>query len=173
LNTPAIIHRLNFCTIQKGALSMTPLRAALTQLAALTVSGVAHNYDLDATPVSLSRAQLPALLVLPGETQDDLLFRERGKGFTALAFSGGAKTVTYTVTHLLLVAPVTAGRGLASHLPRLVDLIDAYFTALGAAATLGGALFEPARVRVEPGTFAHGEIEYHGCAFRHTWIVQV
>jgi hypothetical protein len=72
---------------------MTPFRSALTNLSALTVSGVTHNYDVDAVPDSLARAQLPALLVLPGETQDDQFFKERGAGFVALAFSGGARTV--------------------------------------------------------------------------------
>jgi len=152
---------------------MTPFRAALTTLAALSVTGVTHNYDVDAVPDALSRAQLPALLVLPGETQADELFREQGKGFAAIAFSSGARTVTYTVTHLLLVAPQAAGRGARSHLPRLIDLIDAYFAALGANVTLSAALLEPARVKVEPGTFPHGGVAYHGCAFRHTWLVQV
>jgi hypothetical protein len=152
---------------------MTPFRAALTNLSALSVSGVIHNYDVDAVPDSLSRVQLPALLVLPGETETEELFRDRGKGFTALAFSSGARTVTYTVTHLLLVAPVTAGRGALSHMPILIDLIDAYFDALSADVTLSAALLEPAHVKVEPGTFTHGDIAYHGCAFRHTWLVQV
>jgi hypothetical protein len=152
---------------------MTPFRSALTSLSSLTVSGVTHNYDVDAVPDSLARAQLPALLVLPGETQDDQFFRDRGTGFLALAFSGGARTVNYTVTHLLLVAPVSAGRGLRSHLPRLIDLIDAYFAALGADVTLSDTLLEPARVKVEPGTFTHGDTQYHGVAFRHTWVIQI
>ncbi len=152
---------------------MATFRTALTNLASLNVTGVVKNYDIDAVPDELSRTQLPALLVLPGETQEDELFKERGHGFEAIAFSSGAKTVTCTVTHLLLVAPVSAGRGMRSHLPTLVTLIDNYFAALAANVTLSGALLEPARVKVEPGTFTHGEVEYHGCAFRHTWILQV
>ena len=77
------------------------------------------------------------------------------------------------MTHLLLVAPVSAGRGARSHLPKLIDLIDAYIGALSADLTLSGALLEPARVQVEPGLFTYGDIAYHGCAFRHTWIIQV
>jgi hypothetical protein len=150
-----------------------PFRIALTNLSTLSVPGVTHNYDVDAVPDALTRAQLPALLVLPGDTQDDGLFRERGKGFVALAFSGGGRTVTYTVTHLLLVAPVAAGRGMRSHLPAMIDLIDAYFATLGADITLSAALLEPARVKVEPGQFRHGETDYHGVAFRHTWVIQV
>jgi hypothetical protein len=152
---------------------MTPFRGALTALAALSVSGVTHNFDLDAAPDSLARAQLPALLVLPGDTQERGLLKQRGQGFQAIAFNSGPRTATYTVTHLLLVAPESAGRGARSHLPRVIDLIDAYFAALGANITLGGALLEPAQVRVEPGVFHHGGASYHGCAFRHTWVIQV
>jgi hypothetical protein len=152
---------------------MTLFRTALTELASLSVAGVTHNYDVDAVPDELSRAQLPALLVLPVEIQADALFKQRGKGFEAVAFSNGARTVTYTVTHLLLVAPVSAGAGLRSHLPLLIDLIDDYFAALSSDVTLGGALLEPVQVRVEPGTFAHGDLLYHGCAFRHTWLMEV
>ena len=152
---------------------MTPFRSALTNLSALIVSGVTHNYDVDAVPDDLSRAQLPALLVLPGMAQDAQRFPERGKGFIAIAFASGPRTITYAVTHLLLVAPVSAGRGARSHLPKLIDLIDAYIVALGANLTLSGALLEPARVQVEPGIFTYGDIPYHGCAFRHTWVIQV
>jgi hypothetical protein len=152
---------------------MATFRTALTNLAALAVSGVVRNYDIDAVPDEFSRTQLPALLVLPGETRDDELFKERGQGFQAIAFSSGARTITYTVTHLLLVAPVSAGRGMRSHLPTLVTLIDNYFAALAANVTLTSALLEPARVKVEPGVFTHGDIHYHGCAFRHTWLLQV
>lgn len=152
---------------------MPPFRNALTELASLSVTGVTHNYDVDAVPDELSRAQLPALLVLPVEIQEDDLFKQRGQGFEAVAFSGGARTVTYTVTHLLLVAPVSTGAGLRSHLPLLIDLVDDYFAALGNDVTLGGALLEPAQVRVEPGTFTHGDRLYHGCAFQHTWLMEV
>lgn len=152
---------------------MPLFRDALTQLAALSVTGVNRNYDVDAVPDEISRAQLPALLVLPGETEEDRLFRERGQGFQAIAFAEGARTITYTVTHLLLVAPVSAGKGMRTHLPQVIDLIDAYFAALGDDITLNGALLEPVRVRVEPGTFTHGDVVYHGCAFRHLWLMEV
>ena len=152
---------------------MTLFRTALTSLSALSVTGVSNNFDLDVVPDDLSRAQLPALLVLPVEIEDNELLRQRGQGFEAVAFGGGPRSVTYTVTHLLLVAPVSAGRGLRSHLPLLIDLIDDYFAALGADVTLGGALLEPTQVRVEPGVFKHSDVDYHGCAFRHTWIMAV
>jgi hypothetical protein len=152
---------------------MTLLRTALTALASLSVTGVSHNYDVDAVPETLSRAQLPALLVLPVNTQQDVLFERFGHGFTAVAFSEGTRTVNYVVTHLLLVTPISAGTGLRGHLPPLIDLIDAYFDTLGADVTLGGTLLEPAQVRVEPGVFQHGESRYQGCAFRHSWLLAV
>jgi hypothetical protein len=57
-------------------------------------------------------------------------------------------------------------------LPTLVDLIDAYFAALGEVVTLNGMLMQPPVVRVEAGIFQHGSTEYYGCAFRHTWLVR-
>lgn len=151
-------------------------RTALTELAQLQVTGVAANYDVDAVPEELHRGQLPVLLVLPVEKNlghGRRLFQERGQGFEALGFSDGVRTVTYTVTHLLLVAPIASGSGLRTHLPALVDLIDNYFSALASAVTLNGKLLEPARVSIEPGDFRYGGVDYHGCAFRHIWIIQL
>jgi hypothetical protein len=152
-------------------------RHALTELARLDVPGVTINYDVDAIPETLPRGRLPALLVLPIDPRDMAddrrLFRERSDSFRVPAFSDGVKTITFPVTHLLLAAPLAAGSGLRTHLPGLVDLIDAYFAALAAEVTLGGRLLEPARVRVEPGIFTYGDVVYCGCAFRHTWIIGV
>ena len=152
---------------------MATFRTALAQLSALNVSGVRNNYDLDELPLSLQSAQMPALLVLPLELEADRRFRERKDSLQTAAFSGGTKTVYYTVTHLLLVAPSEAGLGLRSHLPRLVDLIDGYSAVLSADVTLGDQLLAPARVGVEPGVFPYGERNFYGCAFRHTWLLEV
>ena len=123
--------------------------------------------------ISLHSAQMPALLVMPLELETDRLFRERKDSLQTAAFSGGTKTVYYNVTHLLLVAPSEAGLGLRSHLPRLVNLIDGYTAALSADVTLGDQLLAPARVGVEPGVFPYGERDFYGCAFRHTWLLEV
>jgi hypothetical protein len=147
-------------------------RSALTELSTLSVSGVANNYDVDAVPETPHRAQLPALLVLPIDFQDERVVQEQGKGFQTVAFSSGAKTVRYIVTHLLLVAPVVQSKGIRAHLPTLVDRIDSYFAALANDITLGGTLLEPASVRVDPGIFTFGGVEYYGCAFRHSWLIQ-
>lgn len=154
---------------------MTTFRSALSALADLAVTDVSVNYDVDAVPDEISRGQLPALLVLPIRTEDESRnsFGERGSGFEAIAFSSGAKTVTYGVTHLLLVAPESAGSGIKTYLPMLIDLIDNYFSALSADVTLGGMLLEPTQVRVEPGIYTYGDRLYVGCAFRHTWQLEV
>lgn len=154
---------------------MTTFREALDRLALLSVPGVIASYGVEAVPDTIHRGQLPALLALPIRTEADsqTLFADRGGGFEAVAFENGPRTVTYTVTHLLIVAPESAGSGLRSHLPALIDLTDAYMQALAADVTLNDALVEPARVRVEPGVFDYGEVAYVGCAFRHTWVMDV
>jgi hypothetical protein len=149
---------------------MSTYRAALTALAALSVPGVRHNFDADAVPDGLTRAQLPALLVLPGALRSGALFDRAGGGFDDAAFSGGAATVTHIVTHLLLAAPALAGRAGRA---QTAALIDAYVAALRADSTLGGALAQPARLRIEPGVYAHGGLDYYGCAFRHTWMMEL
>ena len=152
---------------------MATFRAALTRLAALTVSGVSNNYDLDALPNALHSAQLPALLVMPIELETQRFFRERTDSLQTAAFSGAAKTAHYQATHLLLVAPIKTGLGIRSHLPQLVDLIDGYTAALSADVTLGGALLAPARVGVEPGVFTYGDSDFYGCALRHKWLLEI
>ena len=152
---------------------MASFRRALTELASLQVSGLHSSFDLDTLPNSLHSAQLPALLVMPVELNADRLFRERTESLQTVAFSGAAKSVSYSVTHLLLAARAEAGLGLRSHLPRLVDLIDSYTATLAADLTLGDRLLAPARVSVEPGIFPYGEREFFGCAFRHTWLLEL
>ncbi|MCU0499120.1 MAG: hypothetical protein MUF87_17340 [Anaerolineae bacterium] len=149
---------------------MGTLRASLEQLAALTVNGVRGHYGIDAVPRSLSRAQLPALVVLPIENEtDDRFFPDRGEGFRALEFSNTTRTITYAVTHLLLVAP----KGDERQTGRLIDLIDSYFLALSAQVTLNDTLLHPARVRAEIGVFTYGDGAYYGCALRHLWTIAI
>ncbi len=149
------------------------IRAALTRLASLSVAGIIHNYDVDTLPESLNRVQLPALMVLPITPPATKLTRGTGEAFQSIAFSSGPRSITIAVTHLLLVAPVTSGRGSRSHLPNVVDLMDAYCLTLAADPRLNDTLLEPARVQLEPGDFTYAHATYHGCAFRHTWLIQV
>lgn len=152
---------------------MTAFRDALQALAALELPGLRAHYGLAELPETLSAAQLPALLILPGETPEGAtrrpLFGERAGGFEAPAFRGGAATITLHPWHLLLVAPLGEGFGLRSHLPPLVDLLDAYFVALAADLTLGGRLLEPTQLQAEIGVFPYGGVEFHGCLLRHVW----
>ena len=154
---------------------MPPLRAALTRLAGLEVPGIANNYAIDRLPAVLDRSQAPALLVLlPGlHEREPSLFREQGEAFTSLTFSAGPRQATLRVTHLLLVAPRGSGAGLRGPLPALVDGIDACLAALAADVTLGDALAEPTRMRVEPGVFRYGGVDWQGCAFRHRWLLEL
>ena len=152
---------------------MATFRSALSNLALLQVDGARHNYDIDELPRQLAAPHLPALLVLPLELQKDRIFRERKESFQSITFSGNARTASYALTHLLLLAPAQDGLGLLAHLRRLVNLIDDYMTALSADLTLGGALLTPARVSVEAGVFSWGDREYVGCAFRHSWLLEV
>jgi hypothetical protein len=153
-------------------LEMTAFRTALDNLAALSVPGIT-NLGIATVPDTLTRAHLPVLLVVPGEASEDRLFKERGHGFETIAFSSGPRTLTVTVTHLLLTAPVVSGHGASSHIPALINHMDAYFEALSGSVTLGGVLAEPTRVTVETGQFRYGDTPYHGCAFRHTWTLEI
>ena len=148
-------------------------RNALDALANLAVSGVTNHYAITEIPDALNRAQLPALLVLPLDTERNNIFREKGEGFETLAFSNGTRTVSYAVTHLLLIAPEASGTGLKQHLPELISAIDAYFTALSTDLTLNNTLLTPPQVRVETGIYAYGGVRYVGCAFRHLWSIGV
>ena len=151
---------------------MTPLQTALAGLGALSVPGMT-NYPIADVPDVLPRAGLPALLVLPGNAQDRRLFQQRGEGFQTVAFADGPRTVSAAVTHLLLVAPFPANVGLRANVPALMGHIDAYLVALAADVTLGGALLRPAQVSVDVGVFGHGGTDYHACAFRHVWALEV
>lgn len=148
-------------------------RNALDALANLIVSGVTNHYNITDIPDTVSRAQLPALLVLPLDTERESLFREKGEGFETVAFSNGTRTVSYAVTHLLLIAPEASGIGLKQHLPDLISAIDAYFAALSANLTLNDTLLIPPQVRVETGIYDYGGVRYIGCAFRHLWSIGV
>lgn len=150
---------------------MPAFSAALSALAGLSVPGILHNAAPDALPLSITRAHLPILLVLPGDTGERSLFGSRNEGFTATAFPGGARTLALQVTHLLLVASRDDGLGARSHLPRVIALLDAYFSALSFNPTLGGTLCEPARVTVEPGSVVYSGAAYHGATLRHLWVL--
>jgi hypothetical protein len=148
-------------------------KTALEMLGDLSVEGIAHNYGIDELPESLSRSQLPALLVMPIDTQGDKIFRERGLAFEGIAFGNGTKTVRFAVTHLLLLAPVEKGKGMREHLSLLAECIDSYMLALAADITLSNSIEEAAEVGFELGVYQLGQSQYYGCAFRHIWVIGV
>ena len=152
---------------------MASFRVALSNLSFIRVSGVRNNFDIDELPISISAAHLPALLVLPLELEKERLFKERKDSLQSVTFSGNAKSVYFLLTHLLLVTPTDRGLGLRGHLPRLVGLIDNYVAAIAADITLGESLLVPARVAVEAGVFTYDESDFYGCAFRHTWMMEI
>ena len=152
---------------------MATFRAALTNLGLLRVEGARNNFDIDELPEQITPAHLPALLVLPLDLDKDRLFGERREGLQAVTFSGGAKTAYFSLTHLLLLSSTSRGIGMRSHLPRLVSLIDNYMAAIAADLTLGDALLTPARVVVDPGIYPYAAGQFYGCAFRHTWLLEL
>lgn len=147
--------------------------AALVALALLPVPGVPHRYGVAALPTVLTRAQLPCLLVMPLDVQQDRLRRDAGTAFTVGAFSNGTRLVTHTATHLLLTGAQDSARGIHLFLPALIGLIDAYVAALASDPLLSDTLREPTRVRVEPGVFPWQGAQFYGCAFRHEWLLTV
>ena len=152
---------------------MSTFQTALDALASITVLEIHRNYAINQLPDALTRAQLPALLILPLDSEKQRFFPERGSGFETVAFANGRKHIRYALTHLLLIAPEKSGSGLHQHLPHLISCIDAYFLALADDLTLDDSLLEPPQVRVETGIFDYGGVSYIGCAFRHSWLIGI
>ena len=144
---------------------MGVLEQALANLAAVNVAG-ATSYALGATPERLTRAQLPALLILPDAARE-------AEGAQPNAFSAGDARLRVQVAHVLLSAPVAAGMGRRDAWPALIPLVDAYVEALAADATLGGALPVPLRFTVRMGVVRYGGVDYWGATFRHLWTLHV
>ena len=145
---------------------MGVLEQALANLAAVNVAGVT-SYALGATPERLTRAQLPALLILPDAAH------EVAEGAQPNAFSAGDARLAVQVVHVLLSAPVAVGMGRRDAWPALIPLVDAYVEALAADATLDGVLPVPLRFTVRMGVVRYGGVDYWGATFRHLWTLHV
>lgn len=142
-------------------MSASVLRTALDNLAAVSVTGIT-SYALDDMPDALTRAQLPALVILPelgGESP----------GLEASTFSAGDGQLTIDVAHVLLLEPVAGGLGFKGALPTLADAIDTYLAAMANDPTLNGALPVALRCRVKAGVVRYASVDYHGAVFTHTW----
>jgi len=124
------------------------------------------SYPLEETPDSVGGAQLPVLVIQPelgGESP----------GLEPNNFSAGDGALTVQVGHLLLLAPITAGLGLRSTLPDLIEAIDAYAEAMAADPMLNGALPAALRFSVRAGIVRYAGVDYHGAVFTHTWTLHV
>jgi len=147
-----------------------PYTAALTALAALTVSGVTAHYASRALPDRLPAAVLPALLVLPGDPFRGRSWLGTADGFQPLTLAGHG-TITAPAVHALALVPVAQPFSQQRQAARLADLIDAYWAALTADPLLGGVLTVPPRVAIQPGPFTYGGVDYLGCLFRYTFTL--
>ncbi len=137
---------------------------ALANLAALSVPGVAHNYAPTAIPDRLSRALLPALLVLP--LLEDL-DHQRVSTFQLQTPSGSSAAVGYFCTHLLLYTALGSGFGAADWTAGLTALLDSYAAAVRADPRLGGTLAKPSEYIVLPGPLRWGGGRYMGARIQH------
>lgn len=146
------------------------LRTALDRLAALSVDGV-NGYGIDTLPATLTRAELPALLVVPTTDTTRRWFGEGHSAFQASPFSAAAPSLVIGVTHLLLVRHADGGHG--DPTPDLVALVDATLDALQLDPTLNGALIAPPHIAVEMGHQTYNGGRFIGCAFRHRWQLAV
>jgi hypothetical protein len=146
-------------------------QTALERVAALPFPAVTV-YPPELAPEVMPRAVLPALVVVPGTTQNGL-FAERGSGLQTVAFANGHREMTINATLLLLVVPLPNGQASAWNLSLTVPLVDAVIRTLAADVTLGGALARPLDFTAEVGTVRYGGQVYAGCTFRHNWTLAV
>lgn len=146
-----------------------PLHTALDALAALSVPGIRTNFALDAIPEKITRAQLPALILVP---MLDATRRRKYGEFGIASPSGSQGLASYLITHLLLYKAVGSGLGARSSLPGLVDLVDDYAATLRADSHLGDTLFYPVSYSVFIAPINFAGVEYHAAQFWHTLTIQ-
>lgn len=155
-------------------MSITPYTSALAALSAITAAGVRRSYPASAPPDVVTRACLPALIVLPGDGEGDAPpFARRAEAFDALTLSGSPREATAHALHLLLVARETHGIGRSLALGQLAALTDAYLAALAANPTLSGTLARPAIFTLEQGIVSYRGRRYYACSFHHIWRLRI
>ena len=146
-------------------------RTAFSNLAAISVTGVATSYDLDELPNVLPAADLPALVIdFPAQSG----WRKDAQGLAALTYDESVWLAGLQVEHVLYWAPAWSDVGLLAALPDLIDVVDAYLAAVAADGTLSDALHEPLVIeRVQVGVVEFAGVQYYGARFRHRWFRQI
>lgn len=149
--------------------------AALNVLCAFTITGVDVR-ELDELPAAINVVDMPILVmsVFDGiyKESSSPFGGENSKGFQAVAFSAGPKTVTHTAYHHLFVMEIGSAT-LLDIMPDTVALIDLYIAELAADVSLGGTLVEPVSVTVIPEIFSLNKRRYYGVTFRLTLVIQL
>ena len=145
-------------------------RLALDALAALAVTGVNHNYGVNAAPERFGRASYPVLVTLPMLDGGGL---RKHSEFEILTPTASNAIVEYYVTHLLLYVPVGQYRSAATMMPGLVDIVDNYANAVKANPKLTGSLFVPTLYYVIIGEQTWGGVKHWGCRFVHRLVVEI
>lgn len=85
---------------------------------------VARVFNIDAIPNSVNTSDVPARLLLPISTQDG------AQSVQPVSISGSKQQIVWTITDLLLLAPIGQGGHLGSHAARLARYQMAYVEAL-------------------------------------------
>lgn len=145
------------------------LATALTNLAALAVTGVSANYDVGAAPGSLVGVTLPVLIVLP---QAQALRSAQFDEFAVASVTGSSAIVAYKVTHALIHSRWIAGRLPWNPAAGLDDLIDNYATAVRGNPSLSGALYVPTTYKILVSPIPWGGLLYYGARFFHELKVE-
>jgi hypothetical protein len=142
-------------------------RTAFTNLAAISVAGVATRYDLNTLPNTLPAADLPALAPSFPVGADPM----GGDGLSTLTYDGLAWRSLLVIDHVLYWQPCWSEMGLHSVMPDLIAAADTYLAAIKADGRLSGALDEELAItRIEPGIVDYAGVRYFGVKFRHQWV---
>lgn len=140
------------------------MRQTITSLAIFGagVPGIARSFDLNEMPQKLNRQQLPCLICIPQGNPD--------AGYKPLAFMGGSPTLSFEITQRCFIAE-TANLNMATALPKVVMLLDAYVDAAKLTRFISveqdGSSTVPLVFSVELGFGEWDEVGYHVIDFKH------
>lgn len=147
------------------------MRYLLTSLATFggtvtPVSGTIHSYDLDTIPEKLTRATIPALIMVPEVGSE--------QGYRPLSFMGNSPEVVMSVSHLLLY-DFAENRDTRRVLPNLLSQVDNYVTAAKTQKFLDTQASPANQVAVnftiDIGITNYAGIDFHSATFKHTYTI--